>query len=332
MKEMKMSHKKIPAFVLLTALLTISLSACGPKPTPALTPITVQLTWTHQAQFAGMYVADQNGYYAAEGLNVTFVEGGSQVDKLAPVLNGTAQFSIASADELILARSEGKPLRAIATIFRRSPIVFISLADKGITRPQDFVGKTISVPDNILLSLRAMMDMVGISPDQYKVVTLPSDLTMFASGDPPVWGVFTIGFVVVIQQAGYKLNMIYPDDYGVHFYADTLFTTDNLISTNPDLARRFLRATLKGWTYAVENPAEVPAIVQKYKPEADAKIELARMAASIPLINTGEDYIGWMNPDVWAGMEKTLRKQGIITAPLDVTQVYTMQFLEEIYK
>jgi NitT/TauT family transport system substrate-binding protein len=320
--------RSLPVLILLAVLS----SACGQPATPTLTPITVQLAWTHQAQFAGMYVADQKGYYAAEGLAVTFVQGGPKVDKLAPVLDGAAQFSTASADELILARSEGKPLRAIATIFRRSPIVFISLADKGITRPQDFVGKTISVPANIVLSLRAMMTMIGVAPDQYSVVTLPSDLTMFASGDPPVWGVFTIGFVVVIQQAGYKLNMIYPDDYGVHFYADTLFTTNALISTNPDLVQRFLRATLKGWTYAVENPADMPAIVQKYKPEADAKIELARMIASLPLVNTGEDFIGWMKPEVWADMEETLQEQGVLTGPLDVTQVYTMQFLEEIYK
>ena len=56
------------------------------------------------------------------------------------------------------------------------------------------------------------------------------------------------------------------------------------------------------------------------------------MAASLPLINTGEDHIGWMKPDLWAGMEKTLREQGVLTTPLDVTQVYTMQFLQEIYK
>jgi NitT/TauT family transport system substrate-binding protein len=326
--------KSLNRFITILLLIVVGLTACKAKlaPTQALTPIRVQLVWTHQAQFAGMYAADQLGYFAAEGLEVTFLEGGPQVDKLAPVLNGTAHFSTASADELILARSEGKPLRAIGTIFRRSPIVFISLADKGITRPQDLVGKTISVPANILLSLRVMMDKIGVAPDQYTVVTLPSDLAKFASGDPPVWGVFTIGFVVVIQQAGYQLNMIYPDDYGVHFYADTLFTTDTLISTNPDLVQSFLRATLQGWTYAVENPAEVPALVQKYKPAADASIELARMAASIPLINTGEDHIGWMNPEVWAGMEKNLREQGVITAPLDVTQVYTTQFLEEIYK
>ena len=324
----------IPKTILFLSLLLLLLSACNPQfpSAPSSTPITVQLAWTHQAQFAGMYAADQKGYYSAEGLAVTFSEGGSKVDKLTPVLDGTAQFGIAGADELILARAEGKPLRAIAVIYRRSPVVFISLAAKGITRPQDFVGKTIRAPANVAPSLRAMMARVGIAPGQYTIVDLPSDLTLFASGDVPVWGMFLNSFLVIIRQAGYKLNLIYPDDYGVHFYADTLFTTDGLIATNPELVQRFTRATLKGWTYAVENPAEVSALVQKYKPDADATLETAKMTASLPLINTGEDQIGWMKPEVWAAMETTLREQGVLTASLDVTQVYTLQFVEEIYR
>lgn len=326
-----------PRFALLRVVLlslTFGLPACIPEAasTTTLTPVTVQLAWTHQAQFAGMYAADQKGYYVAEGLAVTFVEGGSKVDKLAPVLDGTAQFGVAGADELILARSAGQPVRAIATIYRRSPVVFITLAEKNITRPQDFVGKTIRAPANVAPTLRAMMARIGVMPDQYTIVDLPSDLTMFASGDVPVWGVFLNSFLITIQQAGVEVNLIYPDDYSVHFYSDTLFTTDELITTNPDLLQRFLGATLKGWTYAVENPTEVPAMVQKYKPDADATIENARMVASIPLVNTGEDHIGWMTAEVWAGMEQTLREQSILTAPLDVTETYTIQFLEAIYE
>jgi NitT/TauT family transport system substrate-binding protein len=278
-----------------------------------------------------MYVADQKGYYAAEGLDVTFVESGFLVDKLAPVLTGTAQFGVAGADELILARTEGKPLRAIAMIYRRSPIVFVSLAEKDITRPQDFVGKTIRAPAILVPSLRAMTAQVGIAPDQYTIVDLPSDLTMFATGDVLVWGAYINGFVVAAQQAGYQLNLIYPDDYGVHFYSDTLFTTDDLITADPDLVQRFLRATLQGWTYAVEHPSEIGAMVVQYNPAADPALENDKMIASLPLVNTGEDFIGWMKPEIWAGMEQTLREQGVLTAPLDVTQVYTMQFLEETY-
>jgi hypothetical protein len=55
------------------------------------------------------------------------------------------------------------------------------------------------------------------------------------------------------------------------------------------------------------------------------------MIASLPLVNTGEDFIGWMKPEVWAGMEHTLREQHVLTDPVELEQVYTLQFLEEIY-
>jgi NitT/TauT family transport system substrate-binding protein len=177
-----------------------------------------------------------------------------------------------------------------------------------------------------------MMERLGIHPDQYTEVTLPSEVAVFDSGQAQIWGLYLNNFAITLQQTNHELNFIYPDDYGVHFYGDTLFTTDDMIANNPDLVTRFLRATLKGWTYAVENPAKVPLMVQKYLPEADTTIENAEMAASLPLVNTGEDHIGWMKPEIWAGMEQTLSEQGVLTAPLDVTQAYTMQFLDEVYK
>ena len=85
------------------------------------------------------------------------------------------------------------------------------------------------------------------------------------------------------------------------------------------------------WAYAVENPASIGAFVQKYNQKADPAAEIANMRASIPLVNTGEDFIGWMKPEIWAGMEQTLREQVVLTKALDIEQVYTLQFLEEIY-
>jgi NitT/TauT family transport system substrate-binding protein len=297
-----------------------------------LTPVTVQLQSIHQAEFAGFYTADQKGYYAEEGLAVTFIEGGTDIDNLKNVLDGKAQFGTATADQLIIARSQGQPLRSLAVEYRRSPTVFFSLAKFGITRPQEFVGKAIRVSITTVTTLHAVTAMVGVTPDQYTEVNLPSDMALFATGEVPIWSAYTTGLVIAVQQAGHEINIIYPDDYGVHFYADTIFSTDDIINNNPDLVLRFLRATLKGWTFAVENPTDVPALVQKYAPSADPTLESARMAASLPLINTGEDHIGWMKPDIWSDMEQTLREQNVLTSPLDVTQVYTMQFLEEIYK
>jgi NitT/TauT family transport system substrate-binding protein len=318
---------------MLLTVLALSLSACAPGASgTALTAVTVQLSWFHQAEFAGFYAAEQLGYFAAEGLQVSFVEGGPEVDFIAPVAKGTAQFGVAQPANLILARAAGEPVRSIAVIYRRSPIVFFSHADLNVTRPQDFVGKKIRSAITLDQTLRATMTRVGIQPDQYEVVYLPGDVSLFAAREIPVWVGFINVIAVDVQREGYEINIIYPDDYGIHFYGDVLITTDDLIAQNPDLVQRFTRALLKGWTYVVENPKTTGEFVQKYNADADQALENARMIASLPLVNTGEDYIGWIKPEVWAGMEQTLREQSLLSDPLDVQQVYTTKFIEEIYR
>jgi NitT/TauT family transport system substrate-binding protein len=292
----------------------------------------VQLSWFHQAEFAGLYAAEQLGYFEEEGLQVAFVEGGPDVDFIEPVVEGQAQFGVAQPPDMILARSTGKPVRSIAVIYRRSPIVFISHADSGITRPVNFVGKKIRSAITLDQTLRAVTAQAGIKPDQYEIVRLPGDVSLFATGEIPIWAGFINVFVVDVQRAGYKINIIYPDDYGVHFYGDVLITTDQLITEQPDLVLRFTRAALRGWTYAVENPNAVGEFIQKYNPEADVALENARMIASLPLVNTGDDFIGWIKPEVLENMKNTLRDQGVLTTELDITQVYTLQFLQQIYR
>lgn len=333
---MKANSKASPGariFLPVLLVLGVGLSACGggEGPPEALTSITVQLGWTHQAEFAGFYAADQNGYYADEGLEVSFLEGGPDVPLVAAVLKAVAQFGVAGGDQLILERADGEPLRALAVIYRRSPIVFLTMVGSGITRPEHFVGKTIRVPPDIAPTFHAMMARVGIAPGQYTEVNPGFDTAPFLSGEVPVWGAFVNGDAVTTEQAGFEINIIYPDDYGVQFYANSVFTTNALIAENPELVGRFLRATLNGWTYAVENPDAVARMVSKYNPDADNALEIEKMRASLRLIDTGEDHIGWMKAERWAGMEEILREEGVLTAPLDMTELYTMEFLEEIY-
>jgi NitT/TauT family transport system substrate-binding protein len=317
---------------LIALVLLMGLTTCGiAAPPAALTPLAVQLRWTHQAQFAGYYAADQKGYYAVEGLTVSFLEGGPAVDSIQPVLDGKAQFGISTPDGLIAARAAGQPVRAIAAIYRRSPSVYMALTASGIRRPADFAGKTIEVGPAGRPTLNLIASTAGLRPDQFTAVDSQPDLARFYLGQVQVRAVFLTNEVLTAKAAGYQLNLIYPDDYGIHFYGDIIFTTDDLIARRPELALRFLRATLKGWTYAVENAHLVPPMVAKLAPAADVTHESAFMLASLPLINTGEDHIGWMKPEIWNGMEKTLRAQGVLTRAVTTTDVYTMQFLNEIY-
>lgn len=315
----------------LAFVIGIVLSGCRTSESPASrVPVTAQLNWLHYASFGGLYAADQNGYYADHDLDVSFLEGGPAVDHLAAVLDGEAQFGVLGADELILARAEGKPVRAVAVILRQSPVVFVAPIETGIVSPRDFAGETVRVTPQLRPTLHTIMARVGVPPDQYDEVVLPSDLELFTAGPADVWGVYYNSFAVELQSAGHRLNFIFPDDYGVHFYNDTLFTTDTLIEQQPELVDRFLRATLLGLRYAIENPDAVGRLVQAYEPDADVAIETQKAIASIPLISSISEHLGDMEPAAWAAMHDILLEQGVLAEPFDITAVYTREFLSAI--
>ncbi len=321
----KTFFRKIPAILLLL------LSACTPAAqTSNLIPITIQLGTTHQAVFAGFYAADQNGDYAREGLAVSFIESTPNSDLVTPLVDGRAQFGAMGASAIISQRAAGKPIRAIATILRRDPVVYFSLADSGIVHLQDFVGKTALVAPILRSRLYAMLATVGIDRNQVTLVDT-GDYTGLYTGKIDIASGLITNTVLAAQRAGHPVNIIYPDDYGVHFYSTALYATDDYINANPELVTKFLRATFQGWTEVVENPQSVGELVIHYNPKANPAFESASMVASIPYVNTGEDNIGWMKPEVWADMLQTMRTEGEITAELDSKDVYTIEFIQKIY-
>jgi len=330
-----MFHIKILRFVAVIVLILLIFSACAPKasPTQAATPVTVQLKWINQAQFSGFYIAADKGYYQAENINIKFSPGGTGIDIVKQVTSGQTQFGVTDADVIIISRSQGTPVKALATIFRRDPFVIVTLPESVIKRPQDLIGKTINIGGTDgLVQFKAMMSELGLDVNKVYIVPYSYDLQPFYSGKIDATPAIAAGSLIGILNQRPDATLIWAEDYGIHFYADTLFTTDQMIAGNPDLVLRFLRATLKGEQYAVENPGEAAQVSLHYAQNSTLAVQSQMMVASIPFINTGEDHIGWMKPETWTGMQKTLSDQGLLTAPLDVNQAYTLQFLQEIYK
>jgi len=309
------------------------LAACGPqeveKPPDE---VSVQLKWVHQAQFAGFYVAQERGYYADENIEVSFIEGGPGIEPVEQVVIGQADFGVGAPEAILMRGSQGEPLVAIATIYRRNPLAFVALADSGIGRPADFLGRIAAIASSDgELQFAAMMRRLGLDINQVRIVPYSYDYSPFCSGEVDITIGSATGGLIRLRQQGYQVNLIWPSDYGVHLYADTLMTTDQLIAENPDLVTRFLRATLRGWREAIEDPETAATITLKYAKEADAELQTQMMEASLPLIHTGKDHIGWMRAEVWQGMHDILLEQGILEGTLDVGDVYTMEFLESIY-
>jgi NitT/TauT family transport system substrate-binding protein len=316
-------------------LLILFVAGCVPqKVQKSPDEVTVQLKWTHQAQFAGLYVAEDKGYYADENITIKFIEGGAGISLTEPLINGQVDFSILSPEELIVKRSEGLPIVAIATTYRRSPVIFASMADSGIMRPADFIGKTVSLlgQTEAEIEFYALMKKLGLDISKVKLVKYNPEYTEFLNGDADVMYLYITAGLIKMQQKGYKLNLIWPGDYGVKFYADTMVTNENSISQKPELITRFLRATLKGWKDTIGDSEAAVETTLKYAKIKDKALQLAMMDAQVPLINTGEDYIGWMKAEEWKSMYETLLDQKLIDTPMDYNKLYTTEFLDKIYK
>ena len=323
-----------PAMAMLL-IVTVFIGCERGKEEDSLDAVRVQLGWTHQAEWGGFYAADKNGYYAEERLAVELLPRPSPTtNTIALVMDGAADFGTTNAIALILACSQGHSLTAIAAIYRRDPWVFMTLPGSGIKRPQDFPGHTINTlnPAGSGLVFRAMMNKLGLDPDSVRQVETGFDLMPFYLAEVDIWAGFLTNEVLSAREQGYPVHVILPDYYGIHLYGMVLIAGESLIEKNPDLVLRFLRATLRGWRWAVENPEQAARLSLSYDPELDLEHEIALSEASIPLIHTGEDQIGWMNEKVWQNTHDMLLGQGILKEPLDMGRVHTMEFLLNIYQ
>ncbi len=322
------------AMVTLLAAATL-LAACAPQESePPPDQVTVQLKWVHQAQFAGFYAADKEGFYADETIDVALKPGGPDrpvADLTADLVDGQTDFAIVGGDHLLAARARGEPVVAIAVIFQRNPYVYASLEGSDIERPQDLVGKKVMIAPGAEIQHQALLRKLGVAPADIEEIPFVRDVSPLTTDQIDAHMVYRTGTGLAFDETGYEMNWLWVEDYGIHLYADTLITREGLIRRDPDLVERFLRATLKGWRYAIENPEKAVDLTLEYDPALTRDRQARMMAAQTPLIHTGDAKIGWMDRGVWDGMAQILLQAGIMAEPIDVAEVYTMEFLNEVH-
>lgn len=321
---------------LLVVVAALFLSACGSTAAPAEPDkVTVQLSWFHGVEYAGFYTAIEKGYYAEENIEVTLNAGGPEINPLAEVESGNALFGIGQGDSLITARANGQNFVAVATIFKDNPLAITSLQDDNILKPEDLAGKTVGVYSEDLSSYSdllflAFMSRTGLEQDtmQYALIQDFTGANEIKAGNmDAMTGMFATDQQVMTQNAGDSINIMYYKDYGVDVYINTIFVNEELTQSNPDLISRFLRATMKGYQYALENPTEVAAIPLQYDESLDLDYQEKVMKAQIPFIDNGVGSLGSMDGEVWGITQEILLEFGFLSDPIDLSTVYTNQFL-----
>jgi NitT/TauT family transport system substrate-binding protein len=319
------------------------LAGCGQTQTAeqANTPPTklkFQLSWLHSVAFVGAYVAQENGYYTAENLEVELLPGGLDdknnfINPIEQVVSGQADFGIIDSTILLKARADGSPVVAIASIYQRHPLVFASLREKNITRLEDLLDANIQVSFNSMVIYQALLATKGIDPAKIRL-TDRTDFTgaPLTTGGADVIDAWVITEVPELELAGHELNFILPSDYGVEVYPNVVFTTEEMIANRPEVVEKFVRATVRGLRSSVDDTdAAAKLTFDKYLQDRGLEVEQAAMQRAVPLISPTDSLPGLMRPEIWKLTHQILLDQGILSKPLDLETAYTLQFLEKVY-
>ncbi|MDA8621272.1 ABC transporter substrate-binding protein [Psychrosphaera sp.] len=299
-----------------SALLWLGITFTIPAFSQALEPVSLQLKWMHQFQFAGYYVALEKGYFKDAGFDVTILERNPKTSPVNDVLEGRADFGVADSS-IVLQRLLNKKVVIASTIFQSSPLVLMSLKEKGIKSPYDLIGKRIMYQRSIDdASLQAMLQLFNI--DDSKFTAVPHNFNNWAlvEDQADLLSVYTSNQPHLYDLAGYEVNVLDPSSYGIDFYGDLIFTTQNRVEMDIDSVNRFVKAARMGWRDAVSNPNQaIDLILAKYTPQANRK-KLELEAQSIQtLVKESFVPIGTMYPERFERIAHSYR--GLEMAPAD---------------
>ena len=280
--------------------------------------VRLQLKWTHAFQFAGYYAALAQGYYREAGLDVRLLEAGPGIDPLESVLSGQAEYGVGTSS-LLLARRAGQPVVVLAVIFQHSPLVLLvrpSGAIQGTATIHDIVGKRVMIEPQSD-ELIAYLKQEGITLDRLVQLPHSHDHRDLIEGRVDAMSAYVTYEPYFLDRAGIQYNTYTPRSGGIDFYGDNLFTTEQELKAHPERVRAFREASLRGWQYAMEHPAEiVDLILAQYSSDHPREFHLFEAERMASLLRADLVDLGYMSPGRWRHIADTYAELGLL--PLDV--------------
>lgn len=301
-----------------------------------LTPITFQLQWFAQAQFAGYYAAIDQGYFADEGLVVTILEGGGDIVPNAVLAAGGADIAEAWVPKALETNEQGGGLVNIAQVFQRSGTLQVSFKESGITSPEDFAGQRIGTwgfgnEHEVIAAVRKVgldpaTDIVQVIQGFNMLQLLPPEAGGTAEVDAAEAMIYneyaqvleTINPATGELYEATDLNIIDYNDVGTAMLQDAVWVRQEWLDQgdNRDVAERFLRASFKGWIFCRDNFDECVDIVLAAGPTLGRSHQEWQLNEINALIWPSPDGIGIMDQALWdQTVEVAITGQVITAAP-----------------
>lgn len=243
--------------------------------------VDMQLGWLASNGLLGEVVARRRGFFTDEGIELTISPGGPNVDGVASVAAGRSTIGqLSSSPSLMLARSAGIPVKAIAAGYHTHPFTYFSLANDPIREPKDMIGKTIATQPTAFILARALLAKNGIAESEVELVNMGSDMNQLLTGQASA----VTGWLTNTN----ALAILGPDrvdmrlwDTGIQLYANVYYATDATLGEHEDVVVRYLRACARGWGYAKDHQEEaVDDLVAEF-PNLDRASEMEAVGAVI---------------------------------------------------
>jgi ABC-type nitrate/sulfonate/bicarbonate transport system substrate-binding protein len=314
------------------------LPSLSPTPTaPALRTVRFMAGYKPQANlpFVGAYVAQINGYFAAEGLNAEITHATGQGEHLKLLLQGSVDVITASADELLARRAEGVPVVAIAVLGQREQRAYAVRAESEIRSPRDWAGKLVGYKVEPAPDYLALLAAAGVDRATIHEVPVGFDPRLLAAGKVDVYPVFESNEPDTLQRMHVPVRLFRSADYGVPGLGLTYETREQLVGQDADLLARFLKATLKGIEFAREHPDEATDIVMRFAPNEQREHQQAMLLTELEMANgpaTATQGIGWATHDQWQTYHDSLLAFGGLKSSVNIDQAFRDDILQMIYR
>jgi len=327
------SSRLLPLLALLLLLATTGGPASAAHArAQGLKKVTVALDWYPNANHAGLFLAKERGYFAAEGLDVELYTPADPTVVLQTVGSGKDTLGISYQTDLLLARAQGVPVVSVAALVQQPLLGVMSLTSAGITRPRDLVGKTVGYPGipSQEAFLATMLEADGATRDDVKLVDVGFSLVpAVVSGQvDAVMGAYWTHETIVAAREGHPVDLLRVEEWGVPAYYElVLVAGEQTLSKDPETIRAFTRAMQRGYADAIADPGAAVDALAAASPDLDRAVETEGLALLTPAWTARDVPIGTQDPARWSAYAAWMIDQGLIPTDLDVAAAFTTTIL-----
>ncbi len=251
--------------VLLLAACLLLPAAVAAQDGVTLKKATFMPIWFPQAQFAGYYVALEEGFYEKRGIDLTILPGGAASSPTEILAKGEVDFALLWLSDAIQKRDDGIELVNLAQMSQRSAIMFVAKRASGIRSPEDMAGKKVGLwRGDFQLQPRAFFKKYDLEVDIVPQSFSPDYINLFLLDAVDVTTAMWYNEYHKILNSGIdpeELVTFFFHDYGLNFPEEGLYVLGETVRRDPELCDAFIEASLEGWSFAFENPERALDIV-----------------------------------------------------------------------